>query len=142
MPEAPIRRATAADGAACAAIVDAWLTGLDWMTERPSLTALEMALSEGLPKREAYVIGDPVQGYLAMDPAEAHIHGIYVKDQGAGLGQRLMDTAKTDRTFLQLHTHAANIRAHRFYQREGFVQDGEAFEGSDGLDQIRMVWRA
>ena len=109
--------------------------------EKPTLEVLETALTDGLPKREAYVIGDPVQGYLAMEPETAHIHGFYVATRGQGLGKALMDHVKTGRDYLRLNTHAANAAAHRFYTREGFVKTGDPWRGSDGIDEIRMEWR-
>lgn len=142
MTDTPIRRATADDAAACAAICDGWIEETHWMPRTISRTDLEAALADGLPKREAYVIGEPVQGYLSMDPEEAHIWGFYIRPRGKGLGRALMDHVKQGRTRLQLNTHAANAAAHRFYRREGFVQVGEAWQGGDGIDEIRMEWRA
>ena len=110
------------------------------MPERPPLAVLEDALTKGLPTREAYVIGDPVQGYLSMEAELAHIHGFYVAKRGQGLGKALMDRAKTGRGYLRLNTHAANTRAHRFYAREGFVTTGAPCRGDDGIDEIRMEW--
>jgi len=138
----PIRRAVAADGPACAAIVDGWVSTTTWMPRTISLEELEVALTEGLPKREAWVIGDPVVGYLSMDAGENHIWGLYAAKQGAGLGKRLMDHAKQGRARLQLNTHLPNTRAHAFYAREGFVRVGEPWDGDDGIPEIRMEWRA
>ena len=140
MSDAPIRRATAEDGPACAAIVFAWLGETEWMPDKPSLEVLTDALTEGLPKREAYVIGEPVQGYLAMEAEIAHIHGFYVSAKGQGLGKALLDHVKDGRDYLRLNTHAANAHAHRFYEREGFVKTGAPWRGSDGIDEIRMEW--
>jgi ribosomal protein S18 acetylase RimI-like enzyme len=143
MPDpAPIRRATAADGPACAAILDQWINATPWMPQRFTRAELAAMLSEGLPKREAWVIGDPVAGYLSLDPAENHIWGLYVGQRGQGLGRRLVDTAKTGRTHLQLNTHLPNTRAHAFYARQGFTQVGEPWDGDDGVPEIRMEWRA
>lgn len=137
-----VRRAAATDARACAAIVDAWIEATPWMERSISRVELEDVLAKGLPLREAYVIGDPVAGYLSMDPEACHIWGFYVGLRGAGLGKALMDRAKEGRAFFSLNTHAANERAHRFYQREGFVQIGEAWDGDDGIKEIRMEWRA
>ncbi|MEP4197703.1 MAG: GNAT family N-acetyltransferase [Aliishimia sp.] len=142
MTDTTIRRATAQDGAACAGIIHAWLGGLDWMTQTPSHSDLVVALSEGLPMREAYVIGDPVQGYLSMEANISHIWGLYTSTQGQGLGKALMDRAKQGRNFVQLNTHVPNTRAHAFYEREGFVKVGDPWRGNDDVDEIRMEWRA
>lgn len=139
---APIRRATAQDGAACAAIVDAWIEKTDWMPRGIQLAELAGLLSEGLPKRDAFVVGHPITGYLSMDPSENHIWGLYVSETGKGFGKRLIEKAKEGRRHVQLNTHQANTRAHAFYAREGFVQVGEAWMGDDGIPEIRMEWQA
>ena len=111
------------------------------MSRGIDLAGLEEALTEGLPKREAYVIGDPVAGYLSMEAESNHIWGFYVADRGRGLGKALMDHVKVGRDYLQLNTHAANAAAHRFYEREGFRRIGGTWVGSDGIDEVRMEWR-
>ena len=136
----PIRRAVAGDGPACAAIVDAWIDTTPWMPRGITRDKLEAVLTEGLPQREAWVIGDPVAGYLSMDPKESHIWGFYVARRGEGLGRCLLDHVKAGRDYLQLNTHAANEAAHRFYAREGFRKVGAPWVGSDGIDEIRMEW--
>ena len=98
-------------------------------------------LTAGLPTREAYVIGDPVAGYLSMETEISHVWGFYVGPRGQGLGKALMNRAKEGRDFLSLNTHAANARAHAFYEREGFVRVGDPWKGNDGIDEIRMEWR-
>jgi len=141
MPDtAAIRRATATDGPACATILDHWIDETPWMPRRFTRKELAEMLSDGLPKREAWVIGDPVAGYLSLDPSEQHIWGLYVRQRGEGLGCRLIDKAKTGRDRLQLNTHLPNARAQAFYTREGFVQTGEPWDGQDGVPEIRMEW--
>ena len=137
-----IRRAVALDGPACAAIVDAWIEKTPWMERNITRAELENVLTEGLPKREAYVIGDPVTGYLSLDPVESHVWGFYVARTGEGLGTQLMDQVKKGRTRVQLNTHLPNTRAHAFYAREGFRQVGEPWDGDDGIPEIKMEWHA
>lgn len=137
-----VRRATAGDAEACARIINAWIDTTPWMPRAVSAETIEQALRDGLPKREAYVAGDPVAGYLSMDPEENHIWGLYVEKPGHGVGKVLMAAAKAGRTFLKLNTHAANHEAHRFYRREGFVPVGKPWQGNDGIDEIAMEWRS
>ena len=137
----PIRRATSDDAETCAAIIDAWIERTEWMPRGITYDELVPLFRGGLPKREAYVIGEPVEGYLSMDK-DAHIWGFYVARRGAGLGAALMDRAKDGKDFVSLNTHRANTRAHGFYQREGFEIVGAPWLGDDGIDEIRMEWRA
>jgi putative acetyltransferase len=137
-----IRRADAQDGLACATIINAWIDTTPWMPRCATPEVIQTALTQGLPLREAYVIGDPVAGYISIDPRAAHIWGFYVATPGQGFGKALMDRAKQGRTYLKLNTHAANTKAHAFYRREGFIETRGPWLGDDGIEEITMVWRA
>ena len=138
-----VRRATVQDAKACAGIVHGWIAGTGWMPEPPPLETLVGVFEEGIPKREFWVAGDPVTGYLSLDPEEALIHGFYTATPGSGVGKALLDRVKQDRDYLQLWTHEPNSAAHRFYHREGFETVERKPEGrGDGLPELRMEWRA
>ncbi|MGB3555666.1 MAG: GNAT family N-acetyltransferase [Jannaschia sp.] len=138
--DTPIRRATAQDAPACAAIVATWLAETVWMPDGPSRKDLERMMREGFPVREAWVAGDPVAGYLSFDPDSAHIRGFYVARPGHGTGKVLMDHVKTGRDRLSLNSHMPNHAAHRFYAREGFRIVEEDIPGPDGVPELRMEW--
>ena len=95
-----------------------------------------------MPDREMYLIGDPVVGYLSLNPKTDLIGAIYVEQPGQGLGKALMERAKEGRAYLQLWTHEPNVAAQRFYVREGFEVAERNPEGSDGLPELRLEWRA
>jgi len=62
---------------------------------------------------------------------------------GQGIGTQLLDHAKHERpTGLQLWTFASNTRAHRFYERHGFIEtrrtDGSSNE--ERRPDIHYVW--
>ncbi len=137
------RLAVVADAGACAAIVRHWLDATHWMPGGgPSLQELTVAIAEGIPKREFWVIGDPVAGYLSFEVEVSHIHGLYTAQPGLGLGKLLVDRVKEGRDFVQLWTHEPNTAAHRFYHREGFVTVERKAEGRDeGVPELRMEWR-
>ena len=137
---ATIRRATADDGPACAGVVFDWVAATPWVSRRFTRAEFDAMLTEGLPKREAWVIGDPVVGYISLDPGEQHIWGLYVAERGRGYGRSLIEKVKEHRNRLQLNTHLPNTRAHAFYAREGFVQVGQPWDGDDGVPEIRMEW--
>lgn len=140
-PTAGARRATPADAAACAAIVFDWLQATAWMPNRPDLAELTEMLAKGIPQREVWVIGDPVAGYLSLDPEAAQINGLYVAQTGQGLGKALLDRVRQGRDYLQLWTHWPNLAAHRFYHREGFVTVEQTAQGrGDGVPELRMEW--
>lgn len=135
-----IRRATVQDAPACAGIVTDWIADKDWLIGGPTAEEVATALREGLPLREAYVIGAPVAGYISIEAEENHIWALYTAAPGQGLGKALMDRAKEGRDYLRLNSHAPNVRAHAFYAREGFFQVGDAWMGNDGVKEIRMEW--
>lgn len=139
--QAVIRRAKVTDATACARVVHGWVTSTPWMTERFSEAELAGMIAEAIPVREVYVGGDPVFGYLSFHPGTALIAGLYVEARNAGLGKALVDHVKDGRDYLQLWTHAPNVRAHAFYKREGFVASGETRKGDDGPEELQMVWR-
>jgi len=64
---------------------------------------------------------------------------------GRGIGSTLVDVAKRCRPDgLQLWTFQSNRRAHRFYERHGFVE-AERTDGSGNQEKapdVRYVWRA
>lgn len=137
-----LRRATAGDAPACARIVRGWLDAADWMPGGPSEAELTAIMLEGFPKREVWVHGDPVDGYLSLDASAAHIWGLYVATPGQGIGKRLLDRVKAGRARLTLNSHTPNAAAHRFYDREGFRVVERDRPGNDGVTEIQMEWTA
>ena len=144
MSDPTLRRAAVTAASACAAIVHGWLARIDWMPgEKPTQENLTKAIAEGIPKREFWVIGEPIAGYLSLKEDENLIAGLYTAAPGSGAGKALIDQAKTGLDYVQLWTHEPNLAAHRFYHREGFVTVERKPEGrGDGVPELRMEWRA
>ena len=135
------RVATEDDVPACARIVSDWIDRTDWLPRQHSEAALAAMIADALPMREIFVIGDPCEGYLSVNPETAHIGALYTARPGVGLGKALLDRAKLGRDFLQLNTHEPNRDAQRFYTREGFAVAERIPVGTDGLAELRMEWR-
>lgn len=136
-----IRRAHPIDAAACAAIVNNWIDAQAWLPRKHSRDAIEGMIKAGIPMREFWVAGDPIQGYLSFNTAEHQVMGLYTAHPGNGVGKALMDRVKGGRAWVQLWSHAANTKAHAFYRREGFTEVGRKKIGVDGIPEIRMEWR-
>ncbi|MEM9432998.1 MAG: GNAT family N-acetyltransferase [Pseudomonadota bacterium] len=137
-----IRLAQQEDAPACAKIINDWIDKTPWMARSEPRAAIEEILRDGIPKREFYVIGDPIRGYLSLDPSSNLIGGFYLAKQGQGLGKALLDRAKQGRSYMQLWTHEPNHGAQKFYRREGFVAVERDPERSPvGVVEIRMEWR-
>lgn len=136
-----LRRATLADAPVMAGIVAGWVSETEWAERLHNVEALEAMFLEALPSREAWVAGEPVQGYLSLDPATSRIGGLYCATRGRGLGHALMERAKAGRDRLWLHVYERNAGARRFYAREGFVErERHLPEPPSSLVEIRMEW--
>jgi GNAT superfamily N-acetyltransferase len=142
----PIRRAAAGDAPDCAQIIYDWLASTSWLTTPPSADMIAQSLASGIETYEVWVAGsetpgDPVAGYLSFGPDAALIRGFYVNSPGAGTGKALLDHIKQGKSTLQLWTHAPNTRAHDFYLREGFTFSGKSRAGTDGPEELHMLWQ-
>lgn len=135
-----IRRANTDDAVACAAIVNDWIDSTEWLPRNYACEEIEDMIRSGIPSREFWVIGTPVQGYLSFNVEASQIMGLYTAQRGLGLGKALMDHVKEGRDFIQLWSHAANIKAHAFYGREGFTIVDRKDVGVDGIPEVRMEW--
>lgn len=136
------RRAGPEDIAGIAAVVNRWIDETDWMPRTESAEAIEGFIGAAFPDRIIWVVGDPIEGYLSLDPATAKVGALYCTRTGEGCGKALMEAAKQGRDFLWLHTHVTNTRAQAFYRREGFVAVGGeiAPEPPETVPEMRMEW--
>lgn len=143
MAAGDLRRATLEDVPACARVISTWIARTDWMPEELTQDQLAALIREAFADREIWVIGDPVDCYMSVNPKESKVGALYCLRTGEGLGKHLLDKAKEGREFLWLTTHEPNKAAQRFYRREGFVETGtEAPVPPETLPIIRMEWRA
>ena len=136
------RRATLEDVSAIARIINAWIDSTSWMQRDLPAEEIEAVIRAGVPKREIWVLGDPVTAYLSCEAEINHIWGFYCAAPGGGQGKRLLDKVKGGRDFLSRKTHVPNIKAQRFYQREGFVPVQEFDpDPPSQIRELRMEWR-
>lgn len=112
----------------------------DWLTRQiailESAGALTLCLEELAPLSLAgFVIIDPVSGWLDQ---------ICVKPgcSGKGYGEKLLLAAcEFSPGLVQLDVNAENIRAIRFYERNGFTKIGAGNNPLSGLPTFKMEWR-
>ena len=139
-----IRPATPEDASACAAILNAWIDARDWMPRIHSKEDVRAFYQDFvLTQRTVWVAGDPVVGFMAMNPADATVTALYVATPGRGLGKAFLDMAKSRHDTVQLWTFQANEGARKFYAREGFREvkrtDGD---NEEGLPDVLLEWDA
>ncbi|WP_208347245.1 GNAT family N-acetyltransferase [Pseudaestuariivita rosea] len=136
---------------------DAFLTTLEQEQARSDQDVLAKLNSDAL---HGAFDGDVLAGALSIDRMQgdsfhhrAWIHALYVRPayQGSGLAQTLMtyavDHAKTLGILqLELYVAADNARAVRFYEKQGFTQQGRLARAvyrnsifEDDLHYIRLL---
>jgi putative acetyltransferase len=83
-------------------------------------------------------------GFITVDPRSFDLDQIVVAPDAWGLGVASALIAEAKRISprgLDLHVNTDNARAIRFYEKQGFVICGEAFNWRSGAQVHRMIWR-
>ena len=100
-------------------------------------------VKEMLLQAEVYVYENEkkIQGFIGLD--EEYIAGIFVseKAQCQGIGKLLLNFVKNRKKRLHLCVYQKNIRAIRFYQKEGFEIQRESLDEDTGEKEFVMVWQ-
>lgn len=101
------------------------------------------AVKEMLPQAEVYVYEDEkgIQGFLGL--SGEYIEGIFVSEgaQSHGIGKSLLDYAKDRKPALRLNVYQKNVRAIRFYRREGFQIRRSGLDAATGEPDYEMLWQ-
>ena len=87
---------------------------------------------------------DVLVGFVTVDPTSFDLDQIVVapEAQGEGVAAALIAEAKRiSPGGLDLHVNTDNVRAIRFYEKEGFVISGEALNWRSGAPVHKMSWR-
>jgi putative acetyltransferase len=83
-------------------------------------------------------------GFILHKADEGHLDQLCVRRdrKGRGVAPALMAEAKRlSPDGVHLDVNAMNLRAIRFYEREGFVKTGEGVSPTSGLPIFRYRWR-
>lgn len=101
------------------------------------------SVKEMLPQAEVYVYetDQGIQGFLGLNGE--YIEGIFVSEeaQSRGIGKLLLNHAKGRKPALRLNAYQKNVRAIRFYQREGFQILRSGLDAATGEAECEMLWR-
>ena len=90
------------------------------------------------------VRGGALQGFATTEPARGYLHQLVVASsaKGQSTAAALLDAAKADaRNGLTLDVNQSNIRAFRFYEREGFVRAGAGLNKTSGMATWQLEWK-
>ena len=88
--------------------------------------------------------GSTVTGFVVINPADGWLDQICVAPDrfGAGLGASLLSAARNiSPNVIRLDVNADNLRAVRFYERDGFSRVGRGANTLSGRETIMMEWR-
>ena len=100
-------------------------------------------VKEMMLQSEVYVfeVDKMIQGFVGLN--DEYIEGIFVSDemQSCGIGKLLLDYIKDKKERLQLNVYQKNARAISFYQREGFIIEGEGLDEATGEKEYTMLWK-
>lgn len=96
-----------------------------------------------LEEAECYVFVNDmneVLGFIGLD--NEYIQGIFVckSFQSNGIGKKLLDFVKENKSNLTLNVYQKNIRAIRFYERENFKIIKEDFDDNTCEKEYFMKW--
>ncbi|MGD9539343.1 GNAT family N-acetyltransferase [Methylocystis sp.] len=89
--------------------------------------------------------GSTLAGFVVINPADGWLDQICVAPDhfGAGLGASLLSAARNvSPSVIRLDVNADNLRAIRFYERDGFSCVGRGTNTLSGRETIMMEWRA
>ena len=99
---------------------------------------------EMLPQAEVYVWEEKgqIQGFAGL--YEEYIAGIFVPEQAQskGIGGQLLNYIKGRKPYLSLKVYQKNIRAVKFYKREGFQIKEESTGQETGEKEYTMEWHS
>ena len=99
---------------------------------------------EMLPQAEIYVWEEDgqIQGFAGL--YEDYIAGIFVLEQtqSKGIGGQLLNYIKGRKPYLSLKVYQKNIRAVKFYKREGFQIKEESTDQETGEKEYTMEWHS
>ena len=100
-------------------------------------------VKEMMSQSEVYVYEEDkmIQGFVGLN--DEYIEGIFVSDemQSCGIGKLLLDYVKDKKVSLRLNVYQKNARAISFYQREGFIIEGEGLDEATGEKEYTMLWK-
>lgn len=82
-----------------------------------------------------------ILGFIGL--SDDYISGVFVfsEAQSNGIGKHLLDFVKGIKTELSLSVYKKNVRAVKFYQREGFRLYSEDIDKNTKEEEYVMIWK-
>jgi GNAT superfamily N-acetyltransferase len=149
-PAIEIRRATIDDAKPIADVwLSSWRATFDFEPAHPDADVRRWVREELLVEAESWVATDASEEHLVialLALSDTMVEQLYVRPAwfGRGVGRTLLDLAKRHRPDgLELFCFAANDRARRFYERNGFepVAFGDGSGNMERQPDVLYRWR-
>ena len=149
-PAIEIRPATVEDATRIADVwLSSWRATFDFEPAHPDEDVRRWVREELLVEAEDWVATDPSNGdsvIALLGLSDTMVEQLYVRPDriGRGVGRALLELAKRRRPDgLDLYCFAANDRARRFYERNGFeaVAFGDGFGNEERQPDVLYRWR-
>ncbi len=128
-------------------VMELWLAGNlqahSFIPERYWKDSREL-VRDLLPGAALYVCmeeTDRPDGFIGL--SGDYIEGIFVREgkRSCGIGAALLDFAKQGHSVLSLRVYQKNVRAVKFYLRNGFHIRREGLDEGTGEKEYEMVWK-
>ena len=95
-----------------------------------------------MPNSEIYVYIEQgkVKGFIGIN--NNYIEGIFIDSdsQNKGVGTALLNKVKEEKMELRLNVYEKNIKAVKFYQKNGFEIVKETVDKENNEKEFRMMW--
>jgi GNAT superfamily N-acetyltransferase len=149
-PAIAIRPATVEDATRIAEVwLSSWRATFDFEPAHPDEDVRSWVREELLVEAEDWVATDPSDGdsvIALLGLSDTMVEQLYVRPDriGRGVGRALLELAKRRRPDgLDLYCFAANDRARRFYERNGFeaVAFGDGSGNEERQPDVLYRWR-
>ncbi len=134
------------------ALIDLWVeswsevyAGIDFAARR-AWFAGHMAdwMAQGGIRLGAFEADGALAGFVLHNASDGHLDQLCVRRdlKGRGVASALMaEVKRLSPAGVHLTVNATNIRAIRFYEREGFRKTGEGVNPTSGLPVFHYRWR-
>lgn len=123
--------------------VESTIKSHDFIDENYWIESQDIVRNKYIPISKTYIYkeDDIIKGFISI-LNNNFIGGLFVANdsQGQGIGKALIDAVKNELNRLTLNVFKENVRALKFYKREGFEIVSESIDSATLKEEILMKW--